>query len=191
MLSELSRLLFDVVNAEAISAADAKSIFDRLAATDDLHLAPICLRGHFGLHGLFGHTKGGRRPFLTAEKTEEHAASMAQRHRELHLRGALLPALWSLVPIHNMVDVGVWDEACRAALDVSLQDQAALDGFTLLGYGGARELDRRILDTICNREQYLERVGRRLSALGPPGPANGAGDPSLRAALEKAACRPP
>lgn len=63
-----------------------------------------------------------------------------------------------------MVDMEVWDEPCRRALDELLVDDRALDAFTLLLYGGAFTVSRETVGRLCTLDRYLERATARLSS---------------------------
>jgi hypothetical protein len=88
---------------------------------------------------------------------------MARDHRELHRQGELLPALWRLAPVWNMIDVGEWKAECRAALDSALGDRAARDGFTLLAFG-VTESSSDAIERMCDFQAYRQLVQERQRA---------------------------
>ncbi len=56
--------------------------------------------------------------------------------RPLHLAGKLIPCRWDLRPVYTMVDMDIWDEPCRAKVDEAIHDGLAVDGLTLMLFGG-------------------------------------------------------
>jgi hypothetical protein len=178
---DVAPLIWQGLKSAQLRADEAKSIFEVLVANDDLHLAPVWLQEHFRIHGLFGYKQEQRPAFLTANETEAAAWRMARAHRRLHRRGTLLPALWVMNPIWNMVDIDAWDDACRTKLDRALKGDEALDGFTLLVFGGDRSGDKASLQGICDYDAYIKRAKARLAKLD-----QAATEPSLVAALSKA-----
>jgi len=159
---------------------EATRVFTNLRNAGDTELTAYWLRKHFFVYGLFGREKrGGEEWFLSAEQTEALAVDMAQAWRVLHLSGRLVPCHWDLQTVYTMLDTGVWDDPCRKALDDVLLNDRALDGFTLMLFGGPFSTDQSTITKMCNYESYLERARRRLNS-------ESAIHESVRVALHKA-----
>src|SRR5215207_2918487 len=154
----------------------------RLSSKGESELVPHWLRSHGFAHGLFGRkSRGGDAWFLGADQTEALARQLGQVWREAHLAGKLLPCRWDLQPVYSMLDTEMWDDACRTALDRTLQDDLALDSFTLMLFGAHFSTERQTIAKICNYDAFIERVQMRLHSE----PANGPHE-SVRVALQKA-----
>lgn len=160
--------------------AVALEVVSRLVQISDSSLAPFVLRRHIHAHGLFGWRKQGddKSPFLTISETENLIRSQAATFRDKHLTEDWLATLWVLSSVYNMVDAGMWDEKCRKRLDELLEKPEALDGFSLLLYGGAFIRDQKDLEKIMDKELYLRRVRERLTSNNI--------DASVRTAFQKA-----
>ena len=102
--------------------------------------------------------------------------------RTQHLAGKLIPCRWDVQPVYTMVDADVWDDPCRKLLDDLLNDDEALDAFTLMLYGGPFATHRSMVGKMCNIDDYLERASLRLSKASDM-------DKSVKAALQKAVGR--
>lgn len=145
--------------------ASAGRIFSLLKDEDEIELTSHLLRDHAFVYGLFGcRQSGGDKWFLTVEQTETATTELCAIWREMHLEGNLLPYLWDLHPVYMMVDTGSWDEECRAALDSTLSDDRALDGFTLMLYGAHYTTGRETVEKMCSYDAYSARVNERLSS---------------------------
>lgn len=154
-------------------------LISRLDSMGDVTFTSYVLRVHVHLHGLFGWKKReNETPFLTEEVTKSLVKSQSSTFRDKHLTSNWVASLLHLSPIYNMIDVGLWDEECRNRLDTILSRPEALDGFTLLLYGGGYSTDSKDLKKVLNSSSYLERVNRRLKDSGI--------DSTVEAALRKA-----
>ena len=58
----------------------------------------------------------------------------------------------------------MWDDKCRQLLDDTLNDNRALDGFTLMMYGQGFSTGRETVEKMCSYDAYLLRVGARLAS---------------------------
>jgi hypothetical protein len=84
--------------------------------------------------------------------------------RSKHLLGELIPCRWELNPVYTMLEAGIWDDPCREQLDEVLADDRALDGFTLMLFGGDSTTDKAMVEKMCSYEKYIERIRARLSS---------------------------
>jgi hypothetical protein len=142
----------------------AAKIFVNLRDGGDTELIPYWLRVHLFAHGLFGHNERDRNWFLTEEQTKALALDLATGWRTDHLSGRLIPCRWDLQPVYTMIDVGTWDEPCRKVLDEALKQDEAVDGFTLMLFGGPYSTDRSMIEKMCNVDAYIDRARNRLTA---------------------------
>jgi energy-coupling factor transporter ATP-binding protein EcfA2 len=160
----------------------AVKIFSQLKSDGENELVALWLRTHVFAHSLFGNRSDqGRSPdkwFLDASQTEAMTRELAATWRSQHLSGKLIPCRWDLQPVYTMVEMDVWDKPCRNLLDELLDDNNALDGFTLMLYGGAYSTGRDTVGKMCDLSRYLERAKARLK----PGTDI---DPSVRTAMQK------
>jgi hypothetical protein len=145
----------------------AAKVFTDLRNADESVLTAFWLRHHVFMHGLFGNKKEGTKgAFLNQEQTEALAREMSIACRTLHLSGKLIPCRWDLQPLYTMVDIGIWDDQCRNLLDQALNDDRALEGFTLMLYGGHYTTGTELVEKICTLDSYVARVKARLAAPG-------------------------
>ena len=161
----------------------AVNIFSQLKSDGENELVARWLRTHAFAHNLFGNRSDQGRStdkwFLDASQTEAMTCELAATWRSQHLSAKLIPCRWDLQPVYTMVDMNVWDEPCRNLLDELLDDNNALDGFTLMLYGGPYSTGRDTVGKMCDLSRYLERAKARLQ------PDTDI-DPSVRTALQKA-----
>lgn len=143
----------------------AANVFKNLRNAKEKELVAYWLRSHFFAFGLHGCEKRGDNTwFLDQEQTEAVARDLTAAWRGDHLAGKLLPCRWDLQPVYTMVDMGVWDEPCRQSLDETLEHDDALDGFSLMLYGGAFTTDRATIGKMCSLEMFLDRAKSRLKS---------------------------
>jgi energy-coupling factor transporter ATP-binding protein EcfA2 len=140
----------------------AVKIFSQLKSDGENELVALWLRTHVFAHNLFGNRRDQGKWFLDASQTEAMTRELAATWRSQHLSGKLIPCRWDLQPVYTMVDMNVWDEPCRNLLDELLDDNNALDGFTLMLYGGPYSTGRDIVGKMCDLSRYLERAKARL-----------------------------
>jgi hypothetical protein len=160
----------------------AGTVFTNLRNLDGDVLTAFWLRHHFFRHGLFGNSeRTNYGAFLTREQTEALARDMAVRWKSLHWAGKLVPCRWDLQPVFSMVDMSIWDDKCRQLLDEVLNDDRALDGFTLMLYGQGFTTGSETVEKICSWDAYRLRVVARLAS-----PKINEADESVQIALKKA-----
>ena len=152
---------------------DAARIFDRLREEGEISLVS---------HLLYDCRKdGGDHWFLPQDQVVQAVEGLSREWKASHLQGDLLPRLWDLMPVYTMASAKTWDEECRAALDALIAaDNRAVDGLSLLFYGGHYTVGVETVESICSRERYVQRVNQRLES-------GERMDESLRVALTKAA----
>jgi len=63
-----------------------------------------------------------------------------------------------------MVEMGIWGDPCRKQLNEVLADDRALDGFTLMLYGGTITTDKATVGKMCSYNAYIKRVSERLES---------------------------
>lgn len=143
----------------------ATTIFSNLRNDGEAELIPYWLRGQIFRHGLYQHkAQSQRAEFLNPDQTAAIALDLCRGWRSDHLSGTLIPCRWSLRPVYTMLDTGVWDDPCRNALDQVIMDDRALDGFTLMLYGGGYMTDKESVERMCSYDAYIARVEKRLAA---------------------------
>ena len=161
----LVRILEHAVQRSEHLRKTAFRVFDVLHKDGEAELTAYWLRHHVFVHGLFGHVKsGGDAWFLTAAQTKALARDMSQGWRKEHLSGKLIPCRWDLQPVYTMIDTGVWDDPCRKVLDEALSDDRAIDGFTLMLFGGPYSTEPSTIAKMCDYEAYKERARARLGS---------------------------
>lgn len=185
-MPQLTRNFADVLEHSAAqrpqTAAVAERVFHHLKNADEIALTARWLRNHLFIYGLFGYKARDReKPFLSAEEVAIIARELSERWRERHLATNLIPWLWDLQPIFTMLDVEVWDKRCQELLEQSIADDAALDGFTLMLYGGNYAVGKETIARMCSYDLYIERVRSRLAS-----PKISERHGSVRDALKKA-----
>lgn len=141
----------------------ARDIFFKLSKEDESELTPMWLRSHFFIYGLFGaKPRGGDDWFFVAPEIKQIALERCAVWRTDHLQGKLIPCRWDLQPVYSLLDTGIWDGQCRDRLENDLLDDRALDGFTLMLYGGAYTTDSTTVAKMCSYEMFKNRVTERL-----------------------------
>ena len=161
----------------------ARHLFQLLWESGDKEMVSLLVRSHLFQHSLFGLNPDhrDRKTFLKKEEAEQHAKEMAVQYQRKHRAGVIIPVFWQLNTLYTAVDTGLWNEACREKLHNDLLDTTALDGLTLMLFGGVYSTDRSMLDRILDTESYLQRVRDRLEDS-----ATEEAHPTVRAALKKA-----
>jgi energy-coupling factor transporter ATP-binding protein EcfA2 len=179
-VANLVGILETAVRRDNAYRITATKVFAQLKSDGDNELVAYWIRSHLFAHSLLGHREqSSEKWFLDVEQTRAMAAELTTAWRSLHLSNKLIPCRWDLQPVYTMLDTGMWDEPCRARLNEALIDDVALDGLTLMLYGGPYTVGRDTVGKICELELYVERAKARL----------GAGqrlDSSVRVAFEKA-----
>lgn len=179
VVQNMSEMLERCVLRNPAFQPTATTIFSNLRSQGEDELTAHWLRRQIFLHGLFGQQRRPQNaPILTAEQTEALAKDMSHGWRTQHLSGMLIPCRWDVMPLYTMLDTGIWDEPCRKSLDDQLLGDRALDAFTLMLYGAHFTTDKSTVEKMCSYENYIGRVGQRLSASGL--------DETVRSALKKA-----
>ena len=161
-----------VLRNEAEFAPIARDVFTMLRAADENVLTAVWLRSHLFCYGLFGKARqyNNIRTFLEDQETERGIRAMSSVLRERHLKGELLAWRWDLQPVYTMVDGGAWDLSCQRAMEDALVDPKALDGLTLMLFGGGFSVDRAMMQRMCSIDGYLDLVRARLGVMGAERP---------------------
>jgi energy-coupling factor transporter ATP-binding protein EcfA2 len=164
-IDSLASVLQQAVRRSENLRREAAAVFSDLRNAGESGLTARWLRRHIFIHGLFGQEKrGGSAWFLDVEQTKALAFEMAQNWRVEQLSGKLIPCRWDLQPVYTMIDTGVWDDSCRTVLDDALADNRALDGFTLMLFGGAFTNAQSTIAKMCNYDAYIAHVRTRLES---------------------------
>ncbi|KJC50174.1 hypothetical protein UB31_12480 [Bradyrhizobium sp. LTSP849] len=143
----------------------AITIFTNLRNQDEEALTPLWLRRQIFLHGLFGRDRHPDNALiLTHDQAKAVAEEMSHNWRTLHLSGRLIPCRWDVSPLYTMLDIGIWDDPCREALDRELADDRAVDAFTLMLFGGSYTNGRETVEKMCSYDPYITRVEARLAS---------------------------
>jgi hypothetical protein len=150
----------------------AQKVFGNLLNADEDVLIALWIRTHIFAHALYGRREqtGRKGSFLSKDDTEAVAAEFSLRSRSAHLSNRLIPCRWDLQPVYTMIDTGIWDDVCRLRMDESLQDPRAVDGFTIMLYGGTYATERVTVGKMCSLDIYLNAVKERLASSGPERP---------------------
>ena len=148
----------------ALSNAAATSIFMRIRETGDILFLSRLLREHFIAYGLFGWALREQKTFLPKQDVELLATKISNELRERHLQNLLVPCIWSLVPVFNIMNVGSWDEECRDRLRQALSDPEAVDGLALLTSGGGFATEKAAFDQIIGYEELRSAAEQRLAS---------------------------
>ena len=174
-------LLFAAKQNDSFRPIAAK-VFTHLQNAGEDVLTATWLRVHIFMYGLFGRDKReDEGAFLTSKQTEACAHEMSSTLRLQHLDGRLIPCRWDLEPVYTMVDIGVWDESCRARLEHILAHDSALDGFTLMLFGPTFRTSSATIEKMCSYEIYIRQVTQRRAS-----PSFNEADPSVQLALKLA-----
>jgi hypothetical protein len=182
VIRAFAEVLTRTVRRKATFRDTAAEVFTELKRANEICLTSHLLRHHLFVHGLFGcRREGGNDWFMTAEQTEAASQKLSGNWKVNHLKGDLLPHLWDLIPVYTMVDMNVWDENCRNALDSMLIEDLALDGFTLMLYGSHYTTSKDTVEKMCSYNTYIQRVQDRLAS-----PSINEAHESVRIALNKA-----
>jgi hypothetical protein len=182
VIQNFARILLSAVVQNESFRPVAATVFINLRKADEDVLTAAWLRTHIFVHGLFGNEKrGDEAAFLTSEETETCAREMSITLQEKHLAGELIPCRWELNPVYTMLEMGIWGDPCRKQLNEVLADDRALDGFTLMLYGGTITTEKATVGKMCSYDAYIKRVTERLQL-----PTIKTADPSVREALRKA-----
>ena len=164
-IREFAEILFRAVRKNQSYRGVANAVFLELDERGETELTTIWLRHHFFVHEIYGRKRHDLDVwFLTAKETESFARERAERWRVEHLQGRLIPCRWDAQPIFMMIDMELWDDACRESLDGLLDDDRAIDGFTLMLFGGVYSVGASTMRQICNYQKYVERAKGRLNA---------------------------
>jgi hypothetical protein len=142
----------------------AASVFQGLSSDGEDELTAFWLRSHIFGHGLFGHKERSKHTFISAAEAEASARKMCSKWRDQHLGGQLISCRWDLQPVFTMLDVGVWDEECRAAADAMLDNNQAVVAFSLMLYGNYFSTDKETISNICSYDSYIARVSNALES---------------------------
>ncbi|MEA2875051.1 MAG: hypothetical protein QOF14_247 [Hyphomicrobiales bacterium] len=160
-----AEILFDSVRRVEGFRPEAARIFTNLRNTKASELTAFWLRSHIFVYGLYGQEKGsGRAWFLSEEQTKALAHEMSHDWRLQHLSGKLLQCSWDMQPVYTMIDLGVWDDACRRQLDNETADRRALIGFTILLFGAAYTNSRETIEKMCDYDLYIRHVKALLES---------------------------
>jgi hypothetical protein len=168
-MNEIVRGFADIaeraVGRSSVLRQGMADVFMHLKSAGESELTAHWLRSHLYTHGLFGNeNRGGERWFFAADFAEKLAYEMALGWRSDHMSERLIPCRWDIQPIYTMIDTGVWDDECRRVVDEMLTDDRALDGLTLMLFGGVYATSVSTLRRICDYESYIRRVRSRLES---------------------------
>jgi hypothetical protein len=181
LIQDIAGLLDRAVQREPKLMDVAARIFTNLRSNEDV-LTAIWIRSHIFRHNLFGQTDQGSKPtFLTADQTKALAIGLSKEMRTKQLSRALIPCRYDLQPVYTMIDTGEWDLPCQEALQSDIERGPALDGFTLMLYGGNYSTGRSTIRKMCSYDFYLEKVKARIAS-----PEFGRLHESVQIALKKA-----
>jgi hypothetical protein len=181
VIQNFAKILLLAVRRNESFRPIAAKVFINLRNADEDVLTAAWLRMHIFMHGLFGRRRQEAEAFLTSEQTEACARDMSIALRPKHLAGELIPCRWELQPVYTMLETGIWDDPCRKQLDEVVADDRALDGFTLMLFGGNFTTDQATVEKMCNYDTYIKRVSERLAS-----PTINEANQSVRDALRKA-----
>lgn len=163
-LRDLADVLRNAVRRQQNLRENAAAVFRNLRNRDS-ELTAYWIRSHIFAYGLFGRERRESNDwFLNQEQTEALAVDMAREWRGLRLSGKLIPCHWDLQTVYTMLDTEVWDDPCRTALTDMLSDDRALDGFTLMLFGGVFSTERSTIEKMLSYESYIERARLRLNS---------------------------
>jgi hypothetical protein len=164
-INNLSAVLLQAARRDNNQRDMAAKVFVQLKSDGEKELIAYWIRAHVFAFGLFGNEKRqGETLFLTLQQTEALVRDLAVAWRSGHLSGQLIQCRWDLQPVFTMVDMGIWDKPCQSALDKELENDAAVDGLTLLLYGGGYAVSRDTVGKICSLDNYIERAQKRLNS---------------------------
>lgn len=158
---------------------EAANVFRALLRDGEAELTAFWLRHHIFAYGLF---KRDKRPdigvFLDEQETEKRSLALAEHWLNDHKSGKLIPCRWSLQPVYTLIDMELWDRQCRDIVDGAIVDDRAVDGLSLMLFGGNFGSDKDTIDKICSYSTYIDRARERLLATDL--------DPAVQLALNKA-----
>jgi hypothetical protein len=162
---ELAGLLDRAVQRQPKLMEVAQRVFTNLRANDDV-LTAIWIRSHMFRHSLFGNSEPNPKPaFLNADQTKALAIEFSKEMRPKQASRSLIPCRYDLQPVYIMIDTGEWDSVCQGILQEEIEAGPALDGFTLMLYGGNYSTSRSTIAKMLPYEFYLEKVKARIASV--------------------------
>jgi len=181
LIQDIAGLLDRAVQRNPTMADVAVRVFTNLRSNEDV-LTSIWIRSHIFRHHLFGKTEQSTKvTFLTADQTKALAIDFSKEMRTKQLAGKLIPCRYDLQPVYTMIDTGDWDTPCQNVLESDIEDGAALDGLTLMLYGGNYSTDRSTIRQMLSVDKYLSLVKQRIAS-----PAFSTLHESVQVSLKKA-----
>jgi hypothetical protein len=181
LLHDIAGLLERAIQRNPAMAEVAPRIFTNLRHSDDV-LTALWLRSHIFRHNLFGQTnQGDKVTFLTAEQTKTLAIEFSQEMRGKQVTSNFIPCRYDLQPVYTMVDTGHWDTKCQEVLAADLENGPALDGFTLMLYGGNYSTGKSTIEKIIPYDFFIKKVKGRIES-----PEFASLHESVKVALKKA-----
>lgn len=182
-LYALTRLFNALTEKSTPFRQQAVEILDGLETDGLIELPAYILRQYVFRHGLYGNDKSVvlEIPLFSEYETERRLRSLLAGLPDRHINGTLIPCFWSLMPIYLLLDLGLWSDRCRDELLARIAMPDALDGFTLMLFGGHYSTGASIVEKLIDRTRYGGAVDQRLKS-----PDMARVDPSVVAALRKA-----
>ena len=117
------------------------------------------------MFGLFGHSARGRASgFLDKERVVGIATQQSTEYRTEFLAGDLFDKLWHAVPLFTMIDAGIWDVECKAAMQTLIIDDQNLDRLALMLFGGHYSTEDESIEAMVGKINFSQRVRARLNS---------------------------
>lgn len=129
----------------------------RMLSPNDFEISPRFILNHLYIHGLSSigryETPKGGPFFISAQETSSIANNMIQNWRTLHLNGDLISKLSSGVPLHLMMRLDAWDDACRTLLANKLPSIAPR--IAALLFPERSNVGGEYVEKLCGLENFL------------------------------------
>ncbi|WP_291298882.1 P-loop NTPase fold protein [Elioraea sp.] len=156
----------------------------------DPHIAPFWLQSHSLGSGLFGQPARDDlvvTQVISGEETLELLRQQASWAPSAFKNSELFLELHNGVILHQLVEIGAWDQACRDRLQQLVETPTGIDQFGLVFFGGGYITGRESLKPLLDVERLTERVKERLAELRAPDDARVPVQAALTKFLERGA----
>lgn len=163
-----SDILIVAVQRDPTLQSTHRELLEHFLNIDERELSSSLIRHHIHLFGLFGNTGSSARFFLLEKEViEDFAVIRSKQYRNEHLNGDLISTLWTLMPVYTMIDIGIWDDACRTRLQSLAEQEGRIGSLSLLLFGGNYTTERQTIEKLVGVNWYLERARHFLDEVNP------------------------
>jgi hypothetical protein len=116
-------------------------------------------------YGLFKTNRAERgSDILPIDEVRTMAAARAKTLKDRHLSSGFVIEILDPTSIFLIVDAGEWDQSCREKMQSLIQDDAGMDAFVLVMFGGIYTTGREFIAELMDFEPYQERLKARMAS---------------------------